>query len=45
MTMKIIANDDFELLKKLTSLNQNKTKEFVANILEKYYPKVVETSD
>ena len=43
--MKILCDDDFKLLKKLISLYQRQTKEFVANLLEEYYPKVVETQD
>ena len=43
--MKILADRDFGLLKKLISLNQCQTKQFVADFLEKYYPEVVETPD
>lgn len=43
--MKILGSADFNLLKKLISLNQYQTKEFVANFLEKYYSEVVETPD
>ena len=43
--MKILADRDFRLLKKLVSLNQCQTKQFVADFLDKKYPEVVETPD
>lgn len=43
--MKILNDNDYELLKKLISFDQSKTKEFVVEFLGKYYPDVVETSD
>ena len=36
--MKILNDDDYELLKKLISFDQSKTKEFVEEFLGKYYP-------
>lgn len=43
--MRTLDEKDFKLMKKLVSLNQSQTKEFVAEFLEKFYSKIVETPD
>ena len=43
--MKILDKKDFMLLKKLVSLKQSQTKEFVSNFLEKFYCDIVETPE
>ncbi|MBR5503909.1 MAG: M20/M25/M40 family metallo-hydrolase [Methanobrevibacter sp.] len=43
--MKILDKKDFMLLKKLVSLKQSQTKEFVSSFLEKFYCDIVETPE
>ena len=43
--MKILNENDFKLMKKLVSFNQEETKDFVAGFLDKFYPEVIETDD
>jgi di/tripeptidase len=43
--MKILNDNDFKILKKLVSFNQEETKEFVAEFLDKYYPDVIESEE
>lgn len=43
--MKILNENDFNLMKKLISLNQEETKDFVTGFLDKFYQEVIETDD
>ena len=43
--MNILNNRDFKLLRELVSLNQSKTKDFVAKYLRDYYSDIVETPE
>ena len=43
--MNILTDRDFKLLRKLVSLNQSKTKDFIARYLSEYYSDIVETHD
>lgn len=43
--MKILNDNDFKLMKKLVSFNQEETKEFVAGFLDKFYQDIVESED
>ena len=43
--MKILNENDFKLMKKLVSFNQEETREFVAGFLDNFYQEVIETDD
>ena len=43
--MKILNENDFKLMKKIVSFNQDETKDVVAGFLDKFYPEVIETDD
>ena len=43
--MKILNENDFKLMKKLISFNQEETREFVAGFLDNFYQEVIETDD
>lgn len=43
--MKILNDNDFKLMKKLISFNQEETKEFVVGFLNKFYQDIVENEE